>query len=211
MSRRAGPGATAAWPPRRRAGVIRRQVTQIPPVRAEVTEHEMIGRRCGCGTVTWGKAPAGVTAPVQYGPRAAALGACLWHGQFPSRDRARAAMADLFGCAPSAGTLAAITRKIAGLIAPALDAVLRALLAAEVALRPDRIVGRGEAGLGPLRIVGEVRPGHRAPQTREGRDGRRPGYCRRSPGSPAMMPGRPRTATPAWPGMACAAPACSAS
>ena len=96
------------------AGVIRRQVTEIPPVRAEVTEHRMIGRRCGCGTVTWGEAPDGVTAPVQYGPRAAALGVYLWHGQFLSRDRARQAMADLFGCAPSPGALAAMTRKIAG-------------------------------------------------------------------------------------------------
>ena len=114
-------------------GVIRRQVTEIPPVRAEVTEHQMIGRRCGCGTVTWGEAPDGVSAPVQYGPRAAALGVYLWHGQFLSRDRARAAMADMFGCAPSPGALAAMTRKIAGLIGPALDAILRALLAAEVA------------------------------------------------------------------------------
>ena len=71
--------------------MIRRQVTEIPPVRAEVTEHQVIGRLCACGAVTGGKAPAGVTAPVQYGPRAAALGVYLWHGQFLSRDRARAA------------------------------------------------------------------------------------------------------------------------
>ena len=115
------------------AGVIRRQVTEIPPVRAEVTEHRMIGRRCGCGTVAWGKAPSGVSAPAQYGPRAAALGVYLWHGQFLSRDRARQAMADMFGCAPSPGALASMTRKIAGLIAPALDAILGALRAAEVA------------------------------------------------------------------------------
>jgi transposase len=86
--------------------VIRRQVTEIPPVRAEVTEHQVIGRRCGCGTVTWADPPEGVTAQVQYGPRAAAIGAYLWHGQFLSRDRACAAMADLFGCAPSPGALA---------------------------------------------------------------------------------------------------------
>jgi hypothetical protein len=61
----------------REAGVIRRQVTEIPPVRAEVTGHQLIGRRCNCGRVTWGEAPDGVTAPVQYGPRAAALGAYL--------------------------------------------------------------------------------------------------------------------------------------
>jgi transposase len=93
----------------------------------------MIGRRCGCGTVTWGEAPDGVTAPVQYGPRAATIGRYLWHGQFMSRDRACQAMADLFGCAPSPGALASMTRKIAGAVAPALDAVRGALAAAGVA------------------------------------------------------------------------------
>ena len=115
------------------AGLIRRQVTEIPPVRAQVTEHQMIGRRCGCGTVTWGKAPGGVTAPVQYGPRAVALGVYLWHGQFLSRDRACQAMADMFGCAPSPGALAAMTKKIAGLIAPALGAIVKALATSQVA------------------------------------------------------------------------------
>ena len=55
--------------------------------------------------------------PVQYAPRAAALGVYLWHGQLFSRDRACQAMADMFGCAPSPGALAAMTKKIAGLIA----------------------------------------------------------------------------------------------
>jgi transposase len=114
-------------------GVIRRQVTEIPEVRAGVTEHQMIGLRCDCGTVTWANAPEGVGAPVQYGPRAAAIGVYLWHGQFMSRDRACRAMADLFGCAPSPGTLAAMTRKIASAAAPAADAVRSALRAAGVA------------------------------------------------------------------------------
>jgi transposase len=115
-------------------GMVRRQVTEIPPVKAEITGHQLIERECGgCGARTKGKAPEGVTAPVQYGPRAAALGSYLWHGQFLSRDRARAAMADMFGCAPSAGALAALTNKIAGLIGPALDAIIKALLDAEVA------------------------------------------------------------------------------
>ena len=115
-------------------GVQRRQVTEIPPVRAEVTEHRLIERECGgCGTRTRGRAPGGVTAPVQYGPRAAALAAYLWHGQFLSRDRACAAMAEMFGCAPSPAAVAGMTRKIAGLIAPALDVIVRALTGSQVA------------------------------------------------------------------------------
>jgi transposase len=126
-------------------GVIRRQVTEIPQVRAEVTEHQVIGRRCGCGTVTWADVPDGVAAPVQYGPRAAAVAAYLWHGQFLSRNRACQAMADLFGCAPSPGALASVTRKIAAVVAPALDAVRGALAGSGVAHFDEtgfRVAGR---------------------------------------------------------------------
>ena len=38
------------------AGVVGRQLTEVPQARAEVTEHQMAGRRCGCGTVTWADA-----------------------------------------------------------------------------------------------------------------------------------------------------------
>ena len=126
-------------------GVIRRQVTDVPEVRAEVTEHRIVGRRCGCGAVTWGEAPGGVTAPVQYGPRAAAIAAYLWHGQLLSRGRACQAMADLFGCAPSPGAVASMTRKIAGAVAPAAEAVRCALAGAGVAHFDEtgfRVAGR---------------------------------------------------------------------
>ncbi len=99
----------------RQTGMERRQVTEIPPVKAEVTEHQMIERECPCcGEHTKADAPDGVTAPVQYGPRASALGTYLWHGQFLSRDRACGALGEMFGCAPSPAALAAQARKIAG-------------------------------------------------------------------------------------------------
>jgi transposase len=115
-------------------GIERRQVVDIPPVQVQITEHQMIERRCGgCGTRTRGQAPGGVSAPVQYGPRAVALGTYLWHGQFLSRGRACAAMAEMFGCAPSPAVLAAMARKIAAFISPAIDAIIKALVASEVA------------------------------------------------------------------------------
>ena len=95
-------------------GVERRQVTEIPPVKAEVTGHQLIERECRCcGTRTKADAPDGVRAPVQYGPRAAALGTYLWHGQFLSRDRAGAALAEMFGCVPSPAVIATAAKKIA--------------------------------------------------------------------------------------------------
>jgi transposase len=55
----------------RQTGAERRQVTEIPPVKAEVTEHQMIERECPrCGERTKADAPDQVTPPVQYGPRA---------------------------------------------------------------------------------------------------------------------------------------------
>jgi transposase len=115
-------------------GMERRQVTEIPEVKAAVTEHQLIERECPCcGERTKAPAPDGVSAPVQYGPRAAALGTYLWHGQFLSRDRAARALADMFGCAPSPGVIAQMARKIAAFISPALDVIVKALAACEVA------------------------------------------------------------------------------
>ncbi len=114
-------------------GMERRQVIDIPPVAPVVTEHQLITVACGCGEETKAQAPDGVNAPVQYGPRVMGAGVYLWHGQFLSRDRACRALAELFGCAPSPGALAAAARKTAALIAPALQAVTRHLIGAEVA------------------------------------------------------------------------------
>ena len=120
----------------KRAGVTaveRRQVIDIPPVKAKTTEHQMLTLLCGCGCETKADAPDGVTAPVQYGPRVMGTGIYLWHGQFLSRDRACQALSELFGCAPSPGALAAAARKTAGLIAPALTAITEYLAGCEVA------------------------------------------------------------------------------
>jgi transposase len=112
--------------------VERRQVIDIPPVKAVTTEHRMLTLKCGCGCETKAQAPDGVTAPVQYGPRVMGTGIYLWHGQFLSRDRACQALSDMFGCAPSPGALAAAAKKTAGFLAPALAAITRHLTAAEV-------------------------------------------------------------------------------
>jgi transposase len=113
--------------------VERRHVIDIPRVRARTTEHRLLTLRCGCGCETKADAPDGVTAPVHYGPRIMGTGIYLWHGQFLSRDRACRALAEMFGCAPSPGALAAAARKPAGLLAPALAAITGYLAGAEVA------------------------------------------------------------------------------
>jgi transposase len=115
-------------------GTGRRQVTDLPEeIRALVTEHRMVSRRCGCGTVTAGKAPPGVSAPVQYGPRIAAACAYLWHGQFLSRNRTCQAMSELFGVPVSPGAVTGMVTRIAGSLQAALEAIRQALTATGVA------------------------------------------------------------------------------
>jgi transposase len=95
-------------------GVERRQVFDLPPVRAEVTEHQLIERECSCGHRTMGTAPTGAQAPVQYGPRIAAITVYLYAGQFLSKQRTALALAELFGIPLSSGTVAALTARAAG-------------------------------------------------------------------------------------------------
>ncbi len=127
----AGCGSDLAGAPL--TGLERRQVTDLPEIRALVTEHQMIARRCGCGTVTAAAAPAGVTAPVQYGPRAAGACAYLWHGQFLSRNRTCQAMGELFGLPVSPGAVTGMVTRITGALRPALEVIRQAVTAAPVA------------------------------------------------------------------------------
>jgi len=45
-------------------GVERRQVFDLPPLRVQVIEHQLVKRRCGCGALGCGAAPEGVNAAV---------------------------------------------------------------------------------------------------------------------------------------------------
>ncbi len=47
------------------AGMIRRQVCDIPKITVRVVEHRLVSGRCSCGVVTSAGGPAGVAAPVQ--------------------------------------------------------------------------------------------------------------------------------------------------
>ncbi|MGH3343067.1 MAG: IS66 family transposase [Carbonactinosporaceae bacterium] len=115
-------------------GMERRQVFDLPPLRLEVTEHQLISRACSCGTVTKAEAPQGVGAPVQYGPRLAGIGVYLFHGQFLSKSRTVQALSDLFGVAVAAATVVGWTTRIAAQVTGKVIAVIR-----------DRIAGSAVA------------------------------------------------------------------
>ena len=94
-------------------GMERRQVFDLPPMTVRVTEHQLIARRCGCGTTTCGTAPEGVSAPVQYGPRITAIILYLYVGQFLSKKRTALALAELFGTPVSDATVASVAARAA--------------------------------------------------------------------------------------------------
>jgi len=126
-----GCGADLAEAPE--VGMERRQVFDLPPMTVEVTEHQLIARRCSCGTTTCGTAPDGVTAPVQYGPQITAIVLYLYVGQFLSKKRAAQALAELFGTPLSEGTVAAMCERAAGGLDGFLDVVRDRIADAESA------------------------------------------------------------------------------
>lgn len=84
----------------------RRQVVDIPPVKAYVVEHQAETRRCpGCGTETSGQFPEGVEAPAQYGPGVATVAVYLNQEQLLPSERTCAVLAEVFGCPIAEGTL----------------------------------------------------------------------------------------------------------
>jgi transposase len=111
-------------------GFAARQVVELPEVKPVVTEHRAHARQCSCGHVTVASFPAGVRAPVSYGPRARATVAYLLGRQHLPTRRVAEAMADLFGLRISTGAVDAIysdaSRRLRDFIG-ALVALLRSL------------------------------------------------------------------------------------
>ena len=129
----------------RPAGVLRRQVFDLPTITVRVVEHRLVSRRCACGTVTQAPAPAGVSAPAQYGPHAAAIAVYLVLGQHLPVARTAALLAELFGTPMSVGTVAAWTSRAAAGLEPFTAAARRALGGAELVHLDEtglRVAGR---------------------------------------------------------------------
>lgn len=115
------------------AGIARRQVFDLPPIAIRVTEHRLVARRCECGTVTRAAAPDGVGAPVQYGPRIAAIIVYLYMGQYLSKQRTAQALGELFNTPVSEGTVSAATARAAADLDGFCAAVRERIAAAAVA------------------------------------------------------------------------------
>jgi transposase len=96
-------------------GHTARQVFDLPEPRPLiVTEHRAHGCLCtACGRETRAAFPEGVTAPVQYGGRIAAVVVYLLHYQLLPEKRLAALMADLFSVSLVTATIAGMSRSCA--------------------------------------------------------------------------------------------------
>jgi transposase len=100
----------------RPAGVVRRQVHDIPTLAPLVVEHRLHRRRCGCGATTTAAAPAGVTAPACYGPNLRALAVYLLVFQHIPVARSAQLIADVTGTRPSTGWISSVLATVADLL-----------------------------------------------------------------------------------------------
>lgn len=98
------------------AGVLARQITDIPATSATTTEHRLHRLRCSCGHVSTAKAPAGVDRPVQYGPNLRALVCYLVVFQHIPVERAQTLICDLTGTRPSTGWISSVIAQVADLL-----------------------------------------------------------------------------------------------
>ena len=109
----------------------RRQVFDLPPLRLEVTEHQAEIKVCPrSGLMVKAAFPAGVEAPVQYGPHFRGLTLYLFNQQFLPFDRLRQTCLDLFGQPLSLGTLTQTNERAHQSLDPVAAAIIRGLIEA---------------------------------------------------------------------------------
>lgn len=111
----------------------RRQVHDLPELRLRVQEHQLEAICCpGCHQVTRGTFPAGVNAPVQYGPGVQALAVYLSQFQLLPVQRTCELLADLCQAPISQGALLHWIAEAATTLQPSLERISELLLRSEV-------------------------------------------------------------------------------
>jgi transposase len=112
----------------------RRQVVDLPPLKLETTEHHAHLIRCPlCAHLNRGSFPSEVADCVQYGAHIKALGVYLMSYQLLPYERTAQLLTDLFGSAPSEGTLHLAQQRAATELEGVQEAVRESLRETKVA------------------------------------------------------------------------------
>jgi transposase len=125
----------------------RRQVLELPVLRAQVIEHQRMRSIYICGAVHTGAFPVDITAPVQYGSRLKAVCVHLNQQHFAPLARTSEFMADAFGVAVSETSVLAFTHAAAEVLQPIYQQIGQAVQAAPVVCADEtgiRIQGKLE-------------------------------------------------------------------
>lgn len=111
-----------------------RQVFELPAIKVEITEHRAEKIICQkCDTLNTAPFPAGVNAPVQYGPQVQATALYLGGYQLVPYQRLSEIFAELLNCPLSQGTLANFVKRGGKKAAQAMEPIREQLINAAVA------------------------------------------------------------------------------
>lgn len=116
-----------------------RQVVDIPPVLPQYTEHRVFKTTCCCGYQTRTSFPAGVNAPISYGPNVEATIAYMHTRQYIPFERISEYFSDVCHLPVSQGAICAILDRFARKAEPAYK-----IIAKEV--QSSTVVGADETG-----------------------------------------------------------------
>ena len=106
----------------------RRQVMDLPPIRPQVTEHQVLHQCCpACQAVSSGQFPPDVTQPMQYGPEVKALAVYMQEYQQTPFERTQEFFKDVCHLPLSEGTLAEARETCAEQLEPVETAIKQAL------------------------------------------------------------------------------------
>ena len=115
-------------------GYAKRQVFDVPPVRLEVTEHQVEIKQCPCcGKQVTGAFPAAVSQPTQYGTRLQAQASYLNSYHFIPLARTAELLTDFYGQSPTEAVIMAANQHLAAATQTSLEVIKQQLVAAAVA------------------------------------------------------------------------------
>lgn len=133
--------------------ILKRQVADVPQIRAIVTEHHIASKTCpSCRKVTAAPAAKKLTQVIQYGDNVKALATYLGSAQLLPLARTVEVFKDVVGIDISQGTLVNIQEEIATKITPSTDNIKERLI-------EEEIVNYDETG---VRVGGETNWVHNA-------------------------------------------------